>query len=264
MTISSERVARNFSRSAEIYDSTADLQRRAAERLMTAFNSDSPQTKPKKILEIGCGTGFVTDHLLRRFPEASVLVCDISEAMLARCRRNVSSSLATRSASVEFTLADADADIPAGDFDLVISGLTFQWFTNLSKTLGVIKERLNIGGRLVFSTMGNQTFAEIRHFFKQADALFPAPPLLSTNEAKRACSIFPKVTMSEFIDYQRHASLRDFLRHLRETGAVNATESPLTTGTLRRVIREWDDAKSNDSQVNAAYHVIQASCQKTL
>ena len=46
--------------------------------------------QPSRILEIGCGTGKNLTQLCRTFPDAEVIGLDLSEAMLAVARRNVS------------------------------------------------------------------------------------------------------------------------------------------------------------------------------
>ena len=53
-------IASNFSKYARSYDRHARLQKMMAERLASFL----PKEIPNKVLEIGCGTGLFTKHLL--------------------------------------------------------------------------------------------------------------------------------------------------------------------------------------------------------
>ena len=50
----------NFSKYAHAYDKHAQLQKMMAEKLASFL----PNAMPKKVLEIGCGTGMFTKYLL--------------------------------------------------------------------------------------------------------------------------------------------------------------------------------------------------------
>ena len=51
-----ELIHNRFAKNLKSYDENAKIQKRMAERLMSFINNKSP----KNILEIGCGTGFLT------------------------------------------------------------------------------------------------------------------------------------------------------------------------------------------------------------
>jgi len=71
--------------------------------------------EPRRILDLGTGTGVAARHLAERFPQAEVVGADLSEGMLDEARR------LTASPHVRYELADA-ASLPFGDgeFDLVV------------------------------------------------------------------------------------------------------------------------------------------------
>jgi ubiquinone/menaquinone biosynthesis C-methylase UbiE len=68
---------------------------------------------PRRILEVGSGTGAGAQVLRKRFPDADITGADISEAMVKLARENVP--------SVDFEVADAGS-LPFADdaFDLVM------------------------------------------------------------------------------------------------------------------------------------------------
>lgn len=72
------------------------------------------------VLDLGCGTGALSYLALAAFPAATLVACDLSENMLAICRRRLD-RFAPRAT---FRQADfGSCDLGAETFDLVLSGL---------------------------------------------------------------------------------------------------------------------------------------------
>src|ERR1700722_14572631 len=77
------KVAHYFASQVKTYDAWADVQINAATQLVEQLKKiPSPQT----ILEIGCGTGLVTEKFLPLFPSATVLLTDIAHTMVKHCQ----------------------------------------------------------------------------------------------------------------------------------------------------------------------------------
>ncbi len=80
------QVAASFSRAAASYDAVAELQRGVGESLLSALPEGF---SPRRWVDLGCGTGYFSRALERRFGAAEGLAVDIAEGMLrhARARR---------------------------------------------------------------------------------------------------------------------------------------------------------------------------------
>lgn len=75
--------------------------------------------QPVRALDLGCGTGVLSHVILRAFPHARVVACDLAENMLQTAKGN----LAKYADRVEFRRADfGSADLGSG-YDLIVSGL---------------------------------------------------------------------------------------------------------------------------------------------
>jgi len=73
---------------------------------------------PRRVLDLGTGTGVVALALAERYPEAAVVGIDLSPGMIEEARRKLPTELAGR---VEFQVDDASAlSTPDGEFDLVV------------------------------------------------------------------------------------------------------------------------------------------------
>lgn len=74
--------------------------------------------KPRRVLEIGVGSGCISAALARELPSVEIVACDVSPGALALAREN----LAALGVLERVTLADArDVAALAGPFDLVVS-----------------------------------------------------------------------------------------------------------------------------------------------
>ena len=78
---------------------------------------DRIDPEPRRILELGTGTGVGALLLARRFPSAEIWAADLSDAMIGQAQAKVPEDLRAR---IHFAVADA-ADLPheADSFDLV-------------------------------------------------------------------------------------------------------------------------------------------------
>ena len=146
------RIASAFGR-AQGYADAADAQARAAALLADRILA-APVPAAPRILELGCGTGFLTRALAGRIADARWTVSDIAPAMVARARAAVA-------IEADWRVIDGEAVDPAlGRFDLIISGMAFQWFADLAAAVARLCTLLEPGGTLAFSTMAAGSFAE--------------------------------------------------------------------------------------------------------
>lgn len=113
-------------------DESRDEERRPRIRQMIAM-AKLPRESAPVVLDIGAGYGFVTEEVLRAFPNARVTLQDFSDLMLARAKQNLARSLGQSS----FVLADltdpAWAVHVGGPFDLIVSAIAIHNLRALDK-----------------------------------------------------------------------------------------------------------------------------------
>ena len=104
---------------------------------------------PRRVLDLGTGTGVVALALAERYPEGEVVGIDLSPGMIEEARRKLVPALAGR---VRFEVGDASAlALPDGDFDLVVLSNMIPFYDELARVL-------RAGGTLVFSfSRGSET-----------------------------------------------------------------------------------------------------------
>lgn len=159
-----DTVSEKFSKGAAHYDQHAEIQRivalQVAGRLMQEWRFSAGETcYPKQILDIGCGTGFVTQGLAEAFSSSEIYALDLSEEMLKQLKKNVPSAVPI--------LADASKLPFVAGFDLIASSMCLQWMENPSETLEHWRNLLLPHGVLCVSLPVEGTFKEWRERSEQ-------------------------------------------------------------------------------------------------
>ena len=145
------KVQQSFSASAARYDIYASLHREIADKLLDEV---AGPTAPSAILDVGCGTGYLTIKAKERFLQSKVIGLDFAQGML-----DVAS---TKHKDIKWVLADSN-NLPfaSGCFDLVISNLSYQWSENLSRAFAEAKRVLVPKGVLACTIFGYNTCHEL-------------------------------------------------------------------------------------------------------
>ena len=128
---------------------------------------------PRRVLDLGTGTGLGAFAIARRFPQAEVLGADVSERMIEEARDNVPSELRDR---VRFEVADG-SQLPYGDesFDLVAHANMFPFFDELDRVLapdgyalfsfsGGASTPIYVPSERLGEELGRRGFTDFAHF----------------------------------------------------------------------------------------------------
>jgi malonyl-CoA O-methyltransferase len=238
------QIEQAFSAAAD-YDRHARVQRLAARRLAARI-ADLPLPTSPRILEIGCGTGFLTEALIERGIGGETLITDISPEMVERCRARLG-EVAGRS----FAVLDGEYGDPNGQFDLVCSSLAMQWFDDQPTAFARTQRWLASGGHSIATTLGAGSFVEWRaaHAAEQVEA-----GILDFLPAER----LPASQVE--LHVERHDSALDFLRALKAIGAHTAPlrHRPLPPSALRRVMNRFEAAGTAVSYEIVTCHYCRA------
>ncbi|MGL5270862.1 MAG: malonyl-ACP O-methyltransferase BioC [Selenomonadaceae bacterium] len=260
-------VRTHFGRSSKTYDEYAVVQKKMGLRLAAMVANAGAF---KRILEIGCGTGFLTKRLAELYPEAEIIASDISPQMLEQARENLGEY-----ANIEYMVVDGEALTLAGPFDLIVSNAAFQWFKDYPAALEGLKEKLAPGGYLFYATFGEKTFWELHQAFAIAREKLGigvdcddrhGPTFITRETLERIVDALSMPALfQEELFVETFGSVKEFLLSVKRVGANNA--SGQQRGTNRRLLLKMMDAYQKlfapKSKIEATYHVIYA-CQQNL
>lgn len=238
-----ERIVKAFAARAGTYDFSADAQWLIATRLAERIEPARYPYRPR-ILEIGCGTGFLSAYLMKAFPAGEFILTDIAPSMLDRCRKRIGCGPRYRV---------LDGERPLGlpcSFDLIVSSLAFQWFIDLGAGLDRLRDLLAPNGRLMFATLGCKTFVEWREAHAALGLCCGTPDYPSMENfpwpAERGYQL------EEELIRQTYPSGLDFAKSLKALGAGEPIlgHRPLSPGAFRRLL------VSLGTGFTATYHVL--------
>jgi malonyl-CoA O-methyltransferase len=253
--IDKRRARRAFEAAAAGYDLAAVLQREIADRLLERL--DYVRLEPRRILDLGCGTGYAVQPLHRRYRRAEVVALDFALPMLQQARRR--GSWLRRP---QCLCADAESlPLADGSVDLILSNATLQWCNDLNGTFRECLRVLRPGGLLMFTTFGPDTLKELRAAWSEIDGhshVSPFPDMHDLGDALVRTRFADPVMDAErlTVTYPR---LSDLMADLKSVGAHNATDRRprgLTGPRRLAALEAAYEAYRRDGRLPASYEVV--------
>jgi len=164
-----ELVRRHWNRRAADFDLEAshglltDAQARAWRRLIGSIAGSGPLD----VLDIGCGTGFLSLLLAAQGHRATGV--DVASAMLARAREKA----AAQGLAISFIEADVETlDLPAASYDLIVERHVIWTLPHPETALDTWQRLLRPGGRLILIE-GHWGPTELREEYSQIHDRLP-------------------------------------------------------------------------------------------
>lgn len=225
-----KQIRQNFSDAAGHYNRWAEAQRKSADRLVSLL----PEKTYEEVLDLGCGTGFLIDGLMRSFAPKAVTGIDFAPSMVAVCRQLWPGQ--------RFICVDAEEFEPSGAYDLIASSFTFQWIEDIPSTLGKYVSYLKPGGMLALAIPVKGSLAELRQASLRANGR--PLPTLEFPEPESILDIFTGMTSCLFQYHLEDVSAcfdqpLDVLKSLKGIGASFGAGPAYNVGEMRNLIKAY-------------------------
>lgn len=236
-----------FENSFYTYDEHAVVQRDMAEKLAD-YTFASCGEYYKKVLEIGCGTGFLTKHIMNDFKIKKLMINDISPEVIGYIEKIAP--------YCNFLIGDMENIVFDTKFNIVTSNAAFQWAEDLQSMINRFYHVLEAEGVLAFTTFGEQNFEQItkisnrKLMYKNIEEL---QPMFGDFEVK--------ILKEEVINLEFHSPV-DVLRHIKGIGANAMAAEFWTKGVLKDFDKKYREYFSTANGVSLTYHPIYVVLRK--
>ena len=158
----SKEISNGFNRYAHSYEQVAIIQHEIGNRLFERL--DYLKIEPKHILDLGCGTGIFSEMLKKKYPNALIIGLDLAFSMLVQSQKK-------QSWLKHWPLVNAHMDaLPFENslFDLVFANQVIHWAHSLPRALRELNRIIAKDGCFMFSTLGPDSFKELKIAFSKA------------------------------------------------------------------------------------------------
>lgn len=216
-------IQKRFAKHLETYNENAKVQKKMAQKLITLLN----KKEFENILEIGCGTGLLTELVNQNITFSNYKANDIVE--------DCNSFINEINPNIDFVASDIEEFIKTSDekYDLIISNAAFQWVDNLENFIEKLTQKLRPNGVLLFSTFGKENFREI--FFISGKTL----PYYSAGEIETMLSEY-NPTIEQEIHILAFKTPRDILKHFKLTGVNSLEATSWTKSDMSKFEKEYN------------------------
>ena len=249
-------ISDSFSRAAQTYDQYAEVQSYAAHVCGQKMHDVLPKLPAGPVLEIGCGTGFLTHQLVEHCGDREIVAADVSPDMLAICESRIDNHFGDRH-HVKFELLDAQCLALEPRFALIAASFSFQWFADLTKTLDRLMKALLPGGAILFSFPTQDSFSEWKSVCEKSGREFSGNMLPDVASLRSYADTRDYILQCNEIDYVlRYDSPLEFFKALRSSGATTKIGSADAGAgnQLVSVVRAWE--KDADSAPKVTYRIL--------
>ncbi|MDD5240362.1 MAG: malonyl-ACP O-methyltransferase BioC [Sulfuricella sp.] len=261
-TLDKRRVRRSFDRAATTYDRVAVLQREICERM--AERLQYVKFEPQVVLDAGCGTGYGSELLRKRYAKSRVIELDLAPAMLRASRERQSGwkRLLPFMAAPAQICGDLETlPLRDGSVGMIWSNLALQWCNDLEATFSGMHRALQSGGLLMFTTFGSDTLKELRQVFGALDAdahVNRFADMHDVGDALMQAGFAAPVMDMETVTLT-YDDLAGLMRDLKALGAHNANQGRgrglLGKGAWQR-LQQGYEALRRDGKLPATYEVV--------
>ncbi|MDO9242060.1 MAG: malonyl-ACP O-methyltransferase BioC [Methylicorpusculum sp.] len=249
-----QKIKTSFGNASLSYDSAARLQQQVGLHLLNQY---AEKGLSGNILDVGCGTGFLTERLLQFASLEAIIALDIAEPMLHRARLRLADH-----SRVAYVCADAESlPFMEQQFDSIVSNLALQWCNLNSETFSRFKKLVKPGGQLIFSTFGPQTLSELKLAWEAVDDYRHVNDFAVQDDLFQALTQAgsKKIQIETVIYKSAYESVLELMAELKFLGAHNVARDRkrrLTTkAELRKLLAAYPKT-SEEPGIFATFEVI--------
>lgn len=252
-----QQVRNSFANASSSYDAMAALQRKVGKDLLK-----NETNLTGTVLDIGCGTGFLTGELLALSGHQQMIALDLALPMVQTTRAKYNSVN-----NLLYLCADAEnLPLKNNSIDKVFSNVALQWCQDLLSVFNDVRRILKPEGSLVFSTFGEKTLHELKTAWSKVDDYSHVNNFYNATEILEFLTHagYKNIQISEKVYTQEYESVMALMRELKGIGAHNVTagrnHSMTGKNKMQAMINHYEASHIN-YKIPATFEIIKVSAQ---
>lgn len=260
-SIDKKRVRLSFASAADSYDGLATLQRQVGQDLLALFDVNFTNNI---VMDIGCGTGFLTKELMLASSVRKMYALDIAYSMLEATRIKLE-----HLETVHYICADAELiPLQKQAVDKIVSNLALQWCQNLTQVFEGFNHALKPGGQLVFSTFGPATLQELKQAWSEVDDYTHVNEFYTVDELTVFLQQagFDDIQIESKCYLSNYQAVIELMRELKGIGAKNMlsgrNKNTTSKTQMQNMINAYEKYRIN-KLIPATYEIIFVSANVT-
>ncbi len=248
----------SFSKAASSYEMASNLQKKIGLELLKSIPEDKNYVS---VLDVGMGTGWLTERMGIKFPNAHITGVDLAPGMILKAQSKRIG-----------TVLQADAQVlPFKDshFDLIISNCAYQWVEKLDQAFCSSRRVLKDGGDFYFSCFGKETLRELWTSLKTV-----SKDLILRDKRWEDIDknhIFNALAQSGFSDIDVYSkvvkiefdNMFDLIRWLKTIGANQVKRKAFVGRNILNQVNDfYQNQYRNADRIYASFEIIKAKARK--
>ncbi len=241
------KIRNTFNSSSSSYNDNAFLQNEIAGRLAEKLKVIS--IKPKTIIDLGSGTGLLSEKTAKIFPNSNLICVDFAQQ-----------SLLTNSQNLKVCADAYNLPFSSNSIDFIVSNLMMQWCPDLKTLLNECFRVLKPQGLILFTTFGPDTLKELKRSWSVVDSSSHVNDFIDMHDIgdQMLQSGFQSPIMEMENITLTYEKVLDLMHDLKSIGAQNVgNRSKALTGKTKfnKMIEMYESYRS-DGKLPATYEVI--------
>jgi malonyl-CoA O-methyltransferase len=259
-----KHIEKRFSTAATRYDTAIDIQSAVANHLKNIVcNLRQYLPDINTAIDIGCGTGLMTEKIFTLFPSVKIFGIDIAQNMVALFNKKFAGVNNVEAIHSDFLQLNC-----LTTFDMAFSSSALHWILPLDDTIKKVHQLLNKKAPFFCGMMVKGTFSDFLELKKQVapeksdnNLFLPSSQIIKLLK-ENGFSILEKEEKDFIITYN---STRDFMKKIHQQGttATFLKSSPLVRKELEKLIVLYDKQFiGSKDEIEANYKTLFFYAQK--
>ncbi|MCU4414811.1 malonyl-ACP O-methyltransferase BioC [Acinetobacter sp. WU_MDCI_Axc73] len=244
MTLNKTLIAQRFAKAGQSYTEQAIIQKQISQHLCQLMQASCSEHLPH-ILEIGCGSGNLTQQVAANFHVEKWYLNDLYPQVQSHFQSNL---------PIQWMIGDIETLTLPQHLDAIVSSSAVQWMMDLPELLLRCHDALKAQGWLCFSTFGPDNLTEIKQLTGQGLHYW------SINDWRQQLE---QLGFDVIWLEQQHLSMqfetpKAVLKHLKATGVTGASvqQQRWTKRSLTEFYQRYQQFQLENQQYSLTYHPI--------